>query len=144
MPAEEAAFLSGLTLGERSDFSPEFKEALQTSGTTHLVALSGYNVSIVIVATMALLTSFLKRRIAFIVAFIFLVAFVLMTGAEASVVRAAIMGALVVIATESGRIFNPRNAITLAGLLMVLINPKVLVFDAGLNFRSWPLSASCI
>ncbi|MEK7626929.1 MAG: ComEC/Rec2 family competence protein [Patescibacteria group bacterium] len=131
LPAEEAAFLSGLTLGERSDFSPEFKEALQTSGTTHLVALSGYNVSIVIVATMALLTSFLKRRIAFIVAFIFLVAFVLMTGAEASVVRAAIMGALVVIATESGRIFNPRNAITLAGLLMVLINPKVLVFDAG-------------
>ncbi|MEK7506143.1 MAG: ComEC/Rec2 family competence protein [Patescibacteria group bacterium] len=131
LPVEEAAFLSGLTLGERSDFSPEFKVAMQISGTTHLVALSGYNVSIVIVAAMALLASFLKRRTAFIVAFIFLVAFVLMTGAEASVVRAAIMGALVVVATESGRIFNPRNAITLAGLLMVLINPKVLVFDAG-------------
>lgn len=131
LPSEESAFLSGLTLGERSDFSPEFKEALQTSGTTHLVALSGYNVSIVVVAAMALLTAFLKRRAAFVAAFVFLFAFVMMTGAEVSVVRAAIMGALVVIATESGRIFNPRNAITLAGLLMVLVNPKVLVFDAG-------------
>lgn len=131
LPSEESAFLSGLTLGERSDFSPEFKAAMQTSGTTHLVALSGYNVSIVVVAAMALFAAFLKRRIAFIAAFVFLFAFVLMTGAEASVVRAAIMGALVVIATESGRIFNPRNAITLAGLIMVLANPKVLVFDVG-------------
>ena len=54
-----------------------------------------------------------------------------MTGAEASVVRAAVMGVLVIIARESGRIFNVRNAVVLAGLIMVLLNPKVLVFDAG-------------
>jgi competence protein ComEC len=131
LPSKESAFLSGLTLGERSDFSEGFKEAMQTSGTTHLVALSGYNVSIVIVAAMAILTAFLRRRTAFIAAFLLLVAFVLMTGAEASVVRAAIMGALVVVATESGRVFNPRNAITFAGLIMVFANPKILVFDAG-------------
>ncbi len=131
LPAEESAFLSGLVLGERSDFSTEFKEAMQTSGTTHLVALSGYNVTIIVQAAMITLALFLRRRTAIVFAFIFLVAFVLMTGAEASVVRAAIMGALVVLAKESGRVWNVRNAIILAGLIMILINPKILVFDVG-------------
>jgi competence protein ComEC len=131
LPSEESAFLSGLVLGERSDFSREFKDAMQTSGTTHLVALSGYNVSIIVLGVMTIFTMFLKRKTALIFTFLFLLSFVLMTGAEASVVRAAIMGALVVIARDSGRIFNVRNAIMLAGLAMVLVNPMVLVFDAG-------------
>ncbi len=131
LPSEESAFLSGLVVGERSDFSADFKIAMQTSGTTHLVALSGYNVTIIVSSLMAVLLFVLKRKKAFICAFLFLFAFVLMTGAEASVVRAAIMGALVIIAQESGRIFNVRNAVVLTGLVMVLLNPKILVFDAG-------------
>ncbi|TSA45837.1 ComEC family competence protein [bacterium] len=131
LPSEESAFLSGLVLGERSDFSKEFKTAMQTSGTTHLVALSGYNVTIIVTYTMVLLAMFFRRKTSLILTFLFLLGFVLMTGAEASVVRAAIMGALVVVANESGRIFNVRNAVMLAGLAMVLVNPKVLVFDAG-------------
>lgn len=131
LPSEESAFLAGLTLGERSDFSKEFKAAMQTSGTTHLVALSGYNVTIIVTNVMLVLAMFFRRKLSLIFTFLFLLGFVLMTGAEASVVRAAIMGALIVIARESGRIFNVRNAVILAGLVMVLINPKILVFDAG-------------
>lgn len=131
LPSEESAFLSGLVLGERSDFSKEFKVAMQTSGTTHLVALSGYNVTIIVTYAMLLFAMFFRRKISLTLTFLFLLGFVLMTGAEASVVRAAIMGALVVVANESGRIFNVRNAVMLAGLAMVLVNPKVLVFDAG-------------
>ncbi len=131
LPSQESAFLSGLVLGERSDFSQEFKTAMQVSGTTHLVALSGYNVTIIVLATMSVFVLFLRRKVAFIFTFLFLFAFVLMTGAEASVVRAAIMGVLVVLAKESGRVFNIRNAVVLTGLAMVLLNPKILVFDAG-------------
>lgn len=131
LPSQESAFLSGLVLGERSDFSQEFKTAMQVSGTTHLVALSGYNVTIIVSAAMSVFILFLRRKAAFIFTFLFLFAFVLMTGAEASVVRAAIMGVLVVLAKESGRVFNVRNAVVLAGLAMVLLNPKILVFDAG-------------
>ncbi len=131
LPSEESAFLSGLVAGERSDFSADFKSAMQTSGTTHLVALSGYNVTIIVLGAMAIFTTFLKRKTALIFTSFFLISFVLMTGAEASVVRAAVMGALMIIARESGRIFNVRNAVVLAGLIMVLLNPKVLVFDAG-------------
>ena len=54
-----------------------------------------------------------------------------MTGAEASVVRAVIMGILVLLSREVGRLYDFRNAIILAGLLMVFQNPKVLVFVIG-------------
>ncbi|MEK9194687.1 MAG: ComEC/Rec2 family competence protein [Patescibacteria group bacterium] len=131
LSSHEAAFLGGLTLGGTEGLPQSFKEAMRSSGTTHLVALSGYNISIIITAIMGTLAYFLSRRLSFILATIVIVGFVLMTGAEASVVRAAIMGFLVLLAGEVGRLFDFRNAIIFAGLLMVLENPKVLVFDIG-------------
>lgn len=131
LPGPHAAFMSGLTVGERGEFTPEFKDALQRSGTTHLVALSGYNISIVVWVTMGFFLSFLGRRWSFVLATLVVVGFVLMTGAEASVVRAAIMGVLALVAREVGRSFDVRNAIALAGVLMVVANPKVLLFDVG-------------
>lgn len=131
LPAEEAAFLGGLTVGERSEFSKEFKDAMQKSGTTHLVALSGYNISIVVWVAMGVFLFLFGRRWAFAFAVLVILGFVLMTGGEASVVRAAIMGMLLLVAREAGRVFSVRNAVMCAALLMVLANPKVLVFDIG-------------
>ncbi len=131
LPSEESAFLSGLTLGVRSEFSKEFKDAMQKSGTTHMVALSGYNITIVVWMVMGLLLMICSRRTAFILALIFVIAFVLMAGGEASVVRAAVMGMLILLARETGRVYDLRNAVICAGLIMVLVNPKVLVFDVG-------------
>lgn len=131
LSSDESAFLSGLTLGGMQGLSKSFKEAMHMSGTTHLVALSGYNISIIIMAVMGLFVYFFSRRLSFIFATLVILGFVLMTGAEASVVRAAIMGFLVLLAGEVGRFFDFRNAIIFAGLLMVLQNPKVLVFDIG-------------
>ncbi|MDP3724927.1 MAG: ComEC/Rec2 family competence protein, partial [Nanoarchaeota archaeon] len=59
------------------------------------------------------------------------IAFVLMTGAEASVVRAAIMGCVAAIAPFVGRIYAPRNSIILAALVMALWNPNILLRDLG-------------
>ncbi|MBI5732938.1 ComEC/Rec2 family competence protein [Candidatus Jorgensenbacteria bacterium] len=131
LPAKESAFLSGLTLGGTSEFTPEFREAMQRSGTTHLVALSGYNITIIVWAAMGVFIWFFGRRWSFMLTVLVIVGFVFMTGAEASVVRAAVMGILVLIAHEAGRIYDMRNAIVLAGLIMVLANPKVLMFDIG-------------
>ena len=127
----KAAFLNGLTFGGYSGFTEEFREAMSLSGTTHLVALSGYNIIVIISAAMGAFIYIFSRRVSITLPLILIVAFVIMTGAEASVVRAAVMGVLVVMAQESGRIFDVRNAIILAGLIMVLQNPKVLVFDIG-------------
>ena len=131
LPREEAAFLGGLTLGSRSEFSKKFTEAMSLSGTTHLVALSGYNITIIVWAAMGAFVWVFSRRLSFLLTLFLIMGFVVMTGAEASVVRAAIMGILVLLAYEVGRLYDFRNAIILAGFLMVIQNPKVLVFDIG-------------
>jgi competence protein ComEC len=129
---EEAAFMSGLTLGETAEFSKEFKERMKTTGTTHLVALSGYNITIIAAAVMAMLgTLRIGRKWRFIGSTVAILAFVLMTGAEASVVRAAIMGFIGLLAGQVARAYSFRNAITVAAFAMVLTNPKVLVWDIG-------------
>ncbi len=131
LASEKAAFLAGITLGERAEFSDEFEEAMSLSGTTHLVALSGYNISVIVITISILLGRFLKRRLTFILTTLVILGFVLMTGAEASVVRAAIMGFIALLAGQVGRLYSVRNAIILAAFFMILANPRVLVFDIG-------------
>jgi len=131
LPREQSAFMVGILFGERSGFSKEFTEALQESGTTHLVALSGYNISIIAVALATLLSYFFKRSRAFWLTVFFIITFVLMTGGEESVVRAAIMGIIFLISERSSRLYSLRNAITLTAAIMLLFNPELLVFSVG-------------
>lgn len=131
LPAENAAFLSGITLGERAEFSKDFKEAMSKSGTTHLVALSGYNIAVLVMAVSYILSFFAPRRMVFWLTLLIILGFVAMTGAEASVVRAAIMGGIILLAKRTNRLYSFRNAIAVAAFLMVVQNPKVLSFDIG-------------
>lgn len=138
LPSDSAALLSGLTFGSRTDFSERLKGDMRLSGTTHLVALSGYNIAILAFAIHAIAKRKLARRGTFFLTVGVIVLFVLMVGAQASVVRAAIMGCLVLLAREAGRLYDPRNAITLAALLMVLVHPYLMAYDLGfqLSFLS--------
>lgn len=131
LPHDKAVFLSGLTMGDIGEISPPFYAAMKASGTTHLVALSGQNISIVIFLIFGILGFFLPKRLVFIPTIVLMSLFVVMTGAEASLVRAAIMGFIILLAEKSQRLFSLRNALTAAALIMVLYNPKVLVFDLG-------------
>lgn len=131
LPAEEAALMSGILLGERGEFTDKFEEDLKKSGTTHIVALSGYNISIIGLTLIGLLGLFFRRQWAFYLSLIAIPLFVVMTGAEASVVRAGIMGVIVLLAQRQSRLYSFRNAVTFTGLVMLLINPKLLVFDLG-------------
>ncbi|MEK7635750.1 MAG: ComEC/Rec2 family competence protein [Patescibacteria group bacterium] len=127
----KAAFMAGITLGEQAEFSKEFKEKMKNSGTAHIVALSGYNITIVGLAVASIFGYFFRRRIVFILTILIVIGFVVMTGAEASVVRAAIMGGIVLLGQQIGRVHSMRNVIAVAALIMVLFNPKVLRFDIG-------------
>ena len=131
LPLEKATFLSGLTLGETGEFSEEFEEKLRLTGTTHLVALSGYNIAVIATVVLLALNRWFSRWTSSLFAIIVIISFVVMTGAEASVVRAALMAMVLTIAEYSSRQYYFRNAIVFVALLMVLANPKVLVFDVG-------------
>ncbi|KKS83077.1 MAG: ComEC [Candidatus Wolfebacteria bacterium GW2011_GWC1_43_10] len=128
----ESSLMSGILLGQEStQFPSDLKLAMKNSGTTHLVALSGYNILILINAIYFALGFVFKRKTNFIVSLLAIVVFVIMTGGEASVVRAALMGALVLLAQNANRVYNFKNSVAAAAFAMILFNPKVIVFDVG-------------
>lgn len=131
-PDPEGAYLKGLLLGGSKRMTKDLAEAFQQTGTTHTVAVSGYNVTIVAAFLMeAGIFIGLWRQQVFSFALAGIVLFVLMTGAPSSAVRAGIMGSLVIWAMKEGRLANSTNAILLAAGVMLAINPLLLRYDVG-------------
>jgi competence protein ComEC len=129
-PEPQNSFLAGLILGNRSQMPQQMIDNLNRTGTTHIVALSGFNVTIIAVAIFALLQYLgLSRNLNFLLATFAIITFAILTGASPSVVRASIMGVLGLLAWQAGRIYWPRNALVLAAVIMLWINPQVLRFD---------------
>ncbi len=131
LPPDKSALMAGMTIGAREGFSKEFREMMSLSGTSHLVALSGYNISVIALTIAPVFGLFLSRSVSFYLTAIFITLFVVMTGAEASAVRAAVMGIFALLAKERERQFSMKNAIIFAATGMVMANPMVLVFDLG-------------
>jgi competence protein ComEC len=132
LPEPHASFMAGLILGERKSMPPTLLDEFAKTGTTHIVALSGYNISIVADSFLKFLGWFsLPFSWSFALAVAGIIAFTILTGASASIVRAAIMGILVLVARREGRLYHVRNALVFAGAVMVFQNPKILRFDAA-------------
>ncbi|MEK7147475.1 MAG: ComEC/Rec2 family competence protein, partial [Patescibacteria group bacterium] len=106
---------------------PDWLEKFRTVGVIHIVVLSGYNITIVAEFIMRLL-AFLPRAARLAGGALAIILFAVMTGGSATIVRASLMAILVVVARATGRIYGITRALLLAGFLMVLHNPKILVF----------------
>lgn len=132
-----SSLLSGIILGERESFSPEFKEALNKTGTTHIIALSGFNVTIIIFAVASLLKGLSRRRI-FYISLALVIIFAVMTGASPSIVRASIMTMLIFAAPLLGRKAKAINILIPTAAVMILLNPLIMRYDLGfvLSFGS--------
>jgi len=126
-----SAYVSGLLLGTKSALSKNWQEAFATVGLSHVLAVSGYNITIIAQSLMLALLYWLPRRRAFWCSFGLIIVFVIMTGATASVIRSAVMGILLLIGEVIGRIYHPRNAITFAAAVMLWFNPLILRYDVG-------------
>ncbi|MCB9798976.1 ComEC/Rec2 family competence protein [Candidatus Nomurabacteria bacterium] len=126
-----ASFVAGLLYGYRGGLG-QLSEEFNRTGVTHIVAISGYNITIVSSFFMILLMHlYVPRKRAFFIAVFGIIVFTLFAGASASVVRAAIMGILVLTARQMGRLSSPANALILCAALMCVHNPNVLLWDAG-------------
>lgn len=132
LPEPHASLLAGITLGSRNDLPKDTKENFQKAGVAHIIALSGYNIMVIawFLASVAMHLS-VSRRASFWLSVVVIILFVLMTGASASVVRAATMSVLILIAKYNGRLYAAPIALVFVGALMVLENPKILRFDVG-------------
>ncbi len=131
-PEPKSSLMAGLLYGARSGLPQELKENFSSTGVTHIIAISGFNISIIALVLSTLLISIgLYRQQAFWVSVVCIILFVIFTGASASVVRAGIMGVIVLIAQQLGRLSRIGNVLAITAALMLLFNPYVLIWDAG-------------
>ncbi|MBI4708956.1 MAG: ComEC/Rec2 family competence protein [Candidatus Portnoybacteria bacterium] len=92
--------------------------------------MSVYNITIIASFFMTIFGWFmLPRNARFWLAVLAIVFFTILTGASASVVRASIMGVMVLVARQGGRLYSVKNALVFAGAVMIFLNPKILRFD---------------
>ncbi|MEK7126668.1 MAG: ComEC/Rec2 family competence protein [Patescibacteria group bacterium] len=123
-------FMAGLLLGNRSEISYDLMQNFNTVGLTHIIAISGYNITLVISIVCGLF-SFLSRKKRVIFSIVFVVCFVILVGSSASVVRAAVMGIIGLVAVYFGRVYVASVSLIASAFFMNLWNPRLLVYDVG-------------
>jgi len=130
LPEPQASLLVGILLGSKQSMPEEFMQNLRRTGTIHIIVASGYNIAVVAGFLVSVLVLFCQRRLALVLAFLGIVAYTIMAGAEPPVVRAAIMGSLTYLAQFLGREKDALTSLFWAAVVMLLISPLIL-FDIG-------------
>jgi competence protein ComEC len=129
MPYNLQALFAGLVIGDDRDQSREMVNQFRASGLSHLCAVSGQNVAYLLAALSPFLNR-MRRTGRFIAILIFLVWFVLLTRAEPSVLRAAVMAGLVALNAASGTSMNARTILASTVIVLLLLDP-MLAWSVG-------------
>lgn len=128
LPEPESSLLAGLIIAGKEAMPKSVLNDFTRAGVVHIVVLSGYNITIIASFFMKAF-GFLSRRKAAVCALLAVFFFVLMAGASATIVRAAIMAVIAMLGIVLGRKYSATRALFVAGTIMVIENPKILVFD---------------
>ncbi len=129
LPADQAAMLPALVLGDTSTLSQQTTAEFRASGLTHLTAVSGANVTIVCGAVL-LIAGLVGPRVAVVLAAFALLAFVVVVQPSASVLRAAVMGGITLLAVASHRRRQAIPALSATVLALMIASPELAV-DVG-------------
>jgi competence protein ComEC len=119
-----------MVLGSKKGLSQSFYQALQSSGTLHVVVASGMNVMLIAGATASLLSRLLRRQSALVLALISIWLYVFLAGFDAPLIRAGLMGSLSFIGLIFGRFRQAGRLLIFSTLGMLLWRP-VWAFDVG-------------
>lgn len=125
LPEPEASLLSGMLFGKSATFPKNFYDGLITTGTIHVVALSGMNLTI-LVNFISKITYPLGRKISSLVSIVGIIAFILFVGPSATIVRAGIMAVISIFAVLFGRQSSILLSLFVAGFIMVLVSPSII------------------
>lgn len=132
VPYPESALLEGITIAGKRSLSEEINDQFKKAGVSHIVVLSGYNVTIIALIIMSILKG-LGRNIAFWGGTISIILFCLMVGATSTIVRAGIMSFLFILARFSRREADANRLLFLTGGIMIFLNPLILLFDPSFH-----------
>lgn len=128
LPAPHAELMGGLLLGVKQSLGKELENDFRRVGLIHVVVLSGFNITIIIVAVFKLL-GFLPKILKYILGILFILSFAVMVGLGATVVRATIMSLIAIFGTFVNREYDVNRSLWLAGLIMLIHNPAILLHD---------------
>ncbi|MFM2019888.1 MAG: hypothetical protein RL718_469 [Actinomycetota bacterium] len=135
-PDDSKALVAGLSIGERSLLSEQTAQQMREVSLTHLVAVSGANLAIVIGAVWFLAAwAGLSRNIRFSLGLIAMGFYVVLVGPESSVIRAATMATFVTIALWLGRGSSPLYALALAVSVLLIVDPAIAT-DFGFSLSA--------
>jgi len=131
LPEPQAALLVGILLGDDSGLSKEMQDDFRATGMTHIIAISGFNIAILVGIVVWLGQPLVGRRAVLWLTLLVVALYSVLVGAESSVVRAAFMGILLMFSLRFlGRRTFALAPLVTAGLLMTLIDPNAL-WDIG-------------
>jgi competence protein ComEC len=131
VPEPASALGQGLLLGVGEALGAEIETAFRRSGLIHIVVLSGYNIMLIVTFMMLLLRPLQTGLLKLTLSLLAIGAFALMVGLSATVLRASLMAAILVIATAYHRQYLILRVLTFTATVMVCINPWLLVYDIG-------------
>ncbi len=134
IPQPEAGLAAGILVGLRDLVDRDLAADFTTAGVSHVVAISGWNIAIV-GALVAALAGGLSRRRRSALTLAAITAYVAFAGASSSVLRAALMAAVVLLARETGRAGRAAAVLGWAAALLLILDPR-LVLDPGLQLST--------
>ncbi|MBI5413390.1 ComEC/Rec2 family competence protein [Candidatus Peregrinibacteria bacterium] len=129
-PEPESGFAAGLLLGARNSLPRDIMTDFKRTGLTHILAVSGYNM-VILAAFFTAIFAWLPRKSANTASILAVCIFVFIVGASASVVRAAVMGSLKLVARIFGRPYGGIRALLITGFAMALFDPFIIFYDVG-------------
>lgn len=134
LPEPQAALVVGVVTGDRTGIPQDLQEAFASSGTSHILAISGQNISLLVGFVFLVYSGGTERRKMplwlLVIILMLLAAYTIFTGATPAVVRAALMSGVLLASQAVGRRFDPVSALAVSAALMSLVDPDLLL-DAG-------------
>lgn len=126
---ERGAYVSGVMFGDKSDLDTETKQAFRGAGISHILAVSGLHVGILITIVNFALKG-LKSKIRIPIKCLFIAVLVIASGFSPSVLRASLMAGIYIVADATGHRYNMLNSLFLAGCIILMAVPYHL-FNVG-------------
>ncbi len=131
-PSQVGEFLKGILIGYTDTLPDTIKESFKRTGVSHVLAVSGYNMAIIIILVyQQLINREIAKKYAFMITVIVMMVFTVLTGAEASIMRAGIFAFIILLAEQLQHYVGGFRPLILCATVLILINPLYIGYDIG-------------
>lgn len=126
LPSPEAELFFGIVIGSKKNFPESLFNSLKQTGTLHIAVASGMNLVLLTDPVFQILIRFLKRKTALLLLITLIWFYVLISGCQIPIIRAALSLSLVYLAQEFGKVADNFRILVMTGFVMVMFKPTII------------------